>query len=176
MSHCPYLNTGGSAPSYTPAACSPFRICLLRRQIPGPAGRLMAPSLRSRCFGSVSVQCQGYPQHMYSLLFFNTLGKDSAAEAAVRLMAKSLRSEGASIQCSCNARVVLFVLFTGGWEPNQSQISVNQFIIKCIVPNLSFKQQIRNRWFHNWLIISTLEHSRFPTSPLRKQNPGTSMT
>ena len=98
-------------------------------------------------------------------------GGDSAAEAAVRLQAKSLRSEGASIQCSCNARVVLFVLFTGGWEPNQSQISVNQFIIKCIVPNLSFKQQLRNRWFHNWLIISTLEHSWFPTSPSTQAKP-----
>jgi hypothetical protein len=41
---------------------------------------------------------------MYSLLFFNTLGKDSAAEAAVRLMAKSLRSEDTSIQGSCSAR------------------------------------------------------------------------
>ena len=40
-------------------------------------------------------------------------GGDSAAEAAVRLQAKSLRSEGASIQCSCNAKAVLFVLFTG---------------------------------------------------------------
>ena len=63
---------------------------------------------------------------------------------------------------------------TGDWEPDLSQISVNQFIIKCIVPNLSFKQQLRNRWFHNWLIISTLEHSRFPTSPYASKNPGTS--
>ncbi len=50
---------------------------------------------------------------MYSLLFFNTLGKDSAAEAAVRLQAKSLRSEGASIQGRYGAKAVLFVLFTG---------------------------------------------------------------
>ena len=38
---------------------------------------------------------------------------------------------------------------TGDWEPDLSQISVNQFIIKCIVPNLSFKRQVWNRWFHN---------------------------
>ena len=31
-------------------------------------------------------------------------GRDSAAEAAVRLMAKSLRSGGASIQCRCSAK------------------------------------------------------------------------
>jgi hypothetical protein len=33
-------------------------------------------------------------------------GRDSAAEAAVRLMAKSLRSEDTSIQGSCSARAV----------------------------------------------------------------------
>ena len=36
-------------------------------------------------------------------------GRDSAAEAAVRLMAKSLRSEGASIQRLSSARAVFFV-------------------------------------------------------------------
>ena len=40
-------------------------------------------------------------------------GGDSAAEAAVRLQAKSLRSEGASIQRQCSAEAVFFVLFTG---------------------------------------------------------------
>ena len=40
-------------------------------------------------------------------------GGDSAAEAAVRLQAKSLRSEGASIQRQCSAEAVLFVLLTG---------------------------------------------------------------
>ena len=40
-------------------------------------------------------------------------GGDSAAEAAVRLQAKSLRSEGASIQRWCSAEAMLFVLFTG---------------------------------------------------------------
>ena len=44
---------------HPPAALNPFRICLPRRQIPGPAGRLMPPSLRSRCFDSRLVQCQG---------------------------------------------------------------------------------------------------------------------
>ena len=34
-------------------------------------------------------------------------GRDSAAEAAVRLQAKSLRSEGASIQCRCTAKAVI---------------------------------------------------------------------
>ena len=65
MSHCPYFYlTRGAAPSSTPAALNPFRICLLRRQIPGPA---------------------------------------------VRLQAKSLRSEGASIQRLSSARAVFFV-------------------------------------------------------------------
>ena len=36
-------------------------------------------------------------------------GRDSAAEAAVRLQAKSLRSEGASIQRLSSARAVFFV-------------------------------------------------------------------
>ena len=36
-------------------------------------------------------------------------GRDSAAEAAVRLMAKSFRSEGASIQRLSSARAVFFV-------------------------------------------------------------------
>ena len=40
-------------------------------------------------------------------------GRDSAAEAAVRLTAKSLRSEGTSIQGMCNAEAVFFVLLTG---------------------------------------------------------------
>ena len=39
-------------------------------------------------------------------------GGDSAAEAAVRLQAKSLRSEGASIQGMCSAEAVFFVLLT----------------------------------------------------------------
>ena len=40
--------TRGAAPSSTPAALNPFRICLLRRQIPGPAVHLQAKSLRSK--------------------------------------------------------------------------------------------------------------------------------
>ena len=37
-------------------------------------------------------------------------GGDSAAKAAVRLQAKSLRSEGASIQCRCSARASVSLL------------------------------------------------------------------
>ena len=56
---------------------------------------------------------QGLPlAHVFSAFFINPL-KYSAAEAAVRLQAKSLRSEGASIQGMCSAEAVFFVLLTG---------------------------------------------------------------
>ena len=62
----------------------------------------MAGRFRARAGDSVSPR--------YPSLNPSPRGRDSAAEAAVRLQAKSLHPEGASIQGMCSAEAVFFVL------------------------------------------------------------------
>ena len=81
-----------------------FDNCPIARTKPCPAS--MAGRFRTRAGGlrlfTVTPSLNPSPR-----------GRDSAAEAAVRLQAKSLRSEGASIQRQCSAEAVFFVLFIG---------------------------------------------------------------
>ena len=62
-------------------------------------------------------------------------GRDSAAEAAVRLTAQSLRSEGASIQCWCSANAVIS-LQNARTGPSLGPIQAFQAVFACTGPHL----------------------------------------
>ena len=104
MSHCPYETLpglDGRAVSYTGGGTPSVH------RYPSPN---LSPEPREIELVQIS---EASRKERPQVLIPSPRGGDSAAEAAVRLQAKSLRSEGASIQSMCSAKAVLFVLLTG---------------------------------------------------------------
>ena len=94
------------APSSLARASVPYLPPSSSNTRPGRAPDGAIASLQVLRFRIGAVQGLSLAHVSFLFSFVNTLGKDSAAEAAVLLRAKSLRSEGASIQRRCSARAV----------------------------------------------------------------------
>ena len=126
--------------------------------LPGLAGRAVS------CTGG------GTPSvHVTPSLNPSPRGRDSAAEAAVRLQAQSLRSEGASIQRQSSARDRDSGCFMG-LRKSILQLTGNKTVTIRSYADPSEKQQVCGIQFRKLLISSNLqnEHQQISVSPTPK--------